>query len=514
MALGMAVSFLSAVNLYFFQHILDHAAFEWTLFWIVGYAATLLMIPVLSYLAEYPFSKLQYGIYYFLKKEALRKMSTIDYLSYLENSSGVMLQKIEAGANAGRNIYVDFYCRLFREIIPEAVFNVFFIALIEIKLVPFILAGYVFVFILTRLLLTFLYSFKEAALIDEEHMNRTLVRGFTELLTFRVNRRYQKELKKYEELSENATDHSTKVTMIHEAFFALFFFFVCLLKILLLILFFNHSLSITIGGFVALLAYIDKIYSPIAIFNVLFVQYRLDKIAYERLERIYDYPDDPKLVQHLAAINKIECIAVDHISFSIGNKKVIEQFSLELNKGYTYALVGKSGSGKSTLLNIIMGLLPVDTGAIRFNSQTIDSLAIDSIYSRIFYISQDAPIFEGSLRENIVFEKEVADHQIEEVLVKCQLDDFYRKCPHQLDTRIGERGTTLSGGERQRVAFARLFFAEVDVIILDEATSALDYQTEQRLMEEVAGLFQDKIVIMVTHKKKELYLADKIISLS
>lgn len=231
------------------------------------------------------------------------------------------------------------------------------------------------------------------------------------------------------------------------------------------------------------------------------------------MEQIFKTQDDKKLISSHTPIENIESILVDDVSFSIGNKEIINRVSFELEKGKTYALLGKSGAGKSTLLKIIMGLLNVDKGKVYFNKKDIDSIDIDSLYSRIFYISQDAPIFEGSLRENIVFEKEVRDIQIEEVLKKCQLEDFYRKLSHKLHTRIGERGTTLSGGERQRIAFARLFFADVDVIILDEATSALDVQTEKKLQEEISVLFQDKIVILVTHKKRDLYQVDETIFL-
>lgn len=137
--LGIVVSFLGALNIYFLQNLLDSVNQKMSRFWLTGYAGTLLLLPILSYISEYPFSKLRYGIFYYLKKEALRKMSTIDYLSYLESSSGAMLQKIEAGANAGRDMYVHFYCHLLREIIPEAIFNVLFVALINRKIIPFIL---------------------------------------------------------------------------------------------------------------------------------------------------------------------------------------------------------------------------------------------------------------------------------------------------------------------------------------------------------------------------------------
>ncbi len=510
-SLGILVALLRTVNIYFLQNILDHLTAFKDVWWLIGYASTLLILPLVSYLSEYPRSKLRYGLFYFLKKAALDKMRTIDYLSYVQNSSGILLQKIESGAEAGRNIYLEFYCRLLSELFPEAVFNVLFIALLDVRLVPFVLLGYVLVFLLANILLKFLQSLKQSALDDQEALNKILVRGITELLTFRVNRRYRKESQRYGRLAQQMTATASKMTLIHEAFFALFALLVAVLKVVVLVCYFRGVFSLSLGGFVALLTYIDRIYNPIAIFNVLFVQYRLDQAAYQRLLEIYQLPDDPKL-EKTAELTAINQIVLKNISFAL-DQPIIENFSYTFEKGKVYGLIGKSGSGKSTLLKLILGVLPIDQGSILFDQQSLAELDLDSLYAHTMYLSQEAPIFDGSLRENIVFEKNVSEAALKEVLHKCQLADFYRQLPAKLDTAVGERGTRLSGGEKQRVAFARLFFAEAELIILDEATSALDHETASQLLQEAAAVFKNKIVIFVTHKPSELSWVDEIISL-
>lgn len=130
--LGIGVSFCQTSNVYFLQQFLDQVK-EQPLIWMIGYVITLFLSPLLAYVAEYPFNQLQQGIYYFVKQQVLQKMSTIDYLTYLRYSPGELLQKIEVGATAGRNIYVKFYCCLFRELLPEVIFTLFFILFIDKK---------------------------------------------------------------------------------------------------------------------------------------------------------------------------------------------------------------------------------------------------------------------------------------------------------------------------------------------------------------------------------------------
>lgn len=131
----------------------------------------------------------------------------------------------------------------------------------------------------------------------------------------------------------------------------------------------------------------------------------------------------------------------------------------------------------------------------------------------LFYLSQDVPIFQGTLRKNIIFDKQISDTAIVQALMKCQLLDFYQQLEKGLDTQIGEKGANISGGEKQRIAFARLFFSKAEVVVIDEATSALDEDTEEKLLSAVVELFKGKIVIMITHRPKNLKYADEVIEL-
>lgn len=512
--IGVAVSLVSAINVFYFQKLLDAFGQSMPILNLVIYGLTIIFVPIFSYLEKKPKMKLQSGIFFYLKEMALDKISRISYSEYLKIGSGSLLQKVEAGSSAGRNIHLNFYGRLFRELIPETFFNLFFIAIIDLKLVPAILLGYIFIFIVTKYLLKILQAIKENSLISEEIMNNTLIRGITEMVTFRINKRYKKEIANYHEMSISTTNNLIKMTMIHEFFFGFFAFLVAVIKLVIVILTFANVISISLGGLVALVTYVDRVYTPIAIFNVVFVQYHLDKVTYQRLQDFYDTSNDEGLFIEGAPIQSIATISLTNLNLTIQNKRILKDFNLDLEKDKIYGLVGESGAGKSSLMKVILGLFKPTSGDIFVNHKNLSSYNLNEYYDHIFYLSQDAPIFQGTLKETIVFDKNIPDIQVIEALEKCQLGHFYHSLEEGLDTRIGEKGSNISGGEKQRIAFARMFFSTAEIIVIDEATSALDESTEEKLLKEVMKIFKNRIVLMITHRPKNLEIVDEVIVLS
>ena len=513
--IGVLASLAGSLNIYFFQKLLDDLTKRTSSLVLVIYALTLLLVPLLGYLSEFPRNRLLYGVYYFLKSQSLQKVSRLDYQAYLSSSSGTLLQKIEAGSTAGQSMTVNFWSRLFRELLPDMLFNLFFIALIDLRLIGFILLGYVLVFLVTKYLLVLLEKLKETTLLNEERLNRILTRGISELVTFRVNRKYQREIRDYQALSGQITRHLTKMTLIHELFFTIFALLVALIKVLVVVLFFTHQLNLTLGGIVALVAYIDKIYNPVAIFNVLFVQYRLDKLTFGRLQSFFDEPEDENLQLSAPPIEAIQDIQLEKINLQLGSKQILQNFDLQLRKGKIYGLVGQSGAGKSTILKVILGLFKANSGTVKISGRALSKMNLEDLYAHTFYISEEVPIFEGTLRENIILNEnqQISDQQIILALKSCQLGQFFENLADGLDTKIAERGSSLSVGERQRLAFARLFFSSAELVILDEATSALDAATEAKLLQTILPLLQGRLTLMITHHPENLSLVDEVIRL-
>ncbi len=180
-------------------------------------------------------------------------------------------------------------------------------------------------------------------------------------------------------------------------------------------------------------------------------------------------------------------------------EKIFQSLQLTIRKGEKTAFVGESGSGKSTLAKALIGLLKYEEGEILFDHKPLKSFSLESLYEKASYFSQNTPVFNGTLRENLVFDKEVPDEDIYASLEATQLQPLLASLSHGLDTIIGEKGTLLSGGEQQRLALARLWFDDSQIVVLDEATSALDNVTERIVMKNVLAQASQASVIAIAH---------------
>jgi ATP-binding cassette subfamily B protein len=513
-ALGIILAWLNNFSANFYQKLIDGFTNRTlTIFDIAVYGSVLIVLCILNYLDEYPGRKLEHSIFLDLKMKALDKISRIDYQVYQTMGTGKLVQRIENGASAGKNILFNYYFCLIRQLIPSIIFSVLFIYQISKPIMYTILAGYVLVFAVTNLLLKMLYQIKERILSNEEKMNHYLVRGFMEMVVFRINKRFSYEIKKAENAKKEIVASKVKMTLIHEAFFAIFALLVTFIKIGI-ISYGWLTKSLSIGSVIALITLIDNAYTPIAIFNVLFVQYKLDKSAFKRYEEFLNSYDDKQLQQG-SDIRKI-CgkISFDKLCFRYGKRIIFENLSVSIAHGEKVALVGESGSGKSSLIKLLLGLLKPNSGTIWIDKYNLSETNLNSYYDHISYISQESPVFDGTLRENLVFDKVVSDEKLIEVLDKVNLLDLYVKLKDGLNTELGERGITLSGGERQRLALARLWFKDTDIVILDEATSAMDNLTEEVVMNQVTQLLKNKTVIVIAHRLNSIRNFERIIVLN
>lgn len=263
----------------------------------------------------------------------------------------------------------------------------------------------------------------------------------------------------------------------------------------------------------ALITLVDNAYTPIAIFNVLFVQYRLDTAAFKRYTSFLDSPEDPHLQNGSAMASFHGNIMVKQLDFTYSERQILRGLSLTIAPGEKIALAGSSGSGKSTLVKLLAGLLKPDRGQILVDNQELRCVKLDDYYRHIAYIPQESPVFDSTLRENLIFDSTLPDADLIRALEKVQLLKWFQGLEDGLDTQLGERGVRLSGGERQRLALARLWFSDARLIILDESTSAMDNLTEELVMKEVLALADGRNIIAIAHRLNSVRAFDRIILL-
>ena len=513
--IGITINFLDLYGITYYQKILD--AFQYktlTITPLIIYGILLIISTILGYIENYPEQQVKNKLYLDFKLQSLKKMKTIDYLEYQKIGTGKLAQKVEDGATASRDIMIDFWLKLFRWLIPTAFFSLFFIYKVKKEYILFVFFGYILVVIISNIILKKLYKLKEKILLNQEFLNKHLIRGFMELVVFRTNKKYDTEIKVTKEGIKNIVNGKTKIKLVHEIFFSAFALIVHVLQILVLgYAVFKSDLSV--GAVVTVISLLGKAYEPIAIFNVEYVDYKLNKVTVKKYTDLLDLKDDESLNNGVIMKKVNGDIEFKNISYGYDNQKtIINNLSFKIKSNSSVALVGKSGSGKSTIIKLIIGLIKYNKGNILIDGNELSKLNLSSFYDNVTYVSQEVPIFDGTLKENLIFDKNISDKEILRVLKLVCLDKFYEKLENGLDTELGEKGIRMSGGERQRVALARLFFDDSKIIILDEATSAIDNITEKLVINNVLKQLNNKTLIIIAHRLETIKDVDTIYVLS
>ena len=513
--IGIIINFLDLYSVTYYQKILDAFQFKTlTLVPLIIYGVLLIVSTILGYIENYPEQQVKNKLYLDFKLQSLKKMKVIDYLEYQKIGTGRLTQKAEDGATASRDIMINFWLKLFRYLLPTAIFSLIFIFRVKKEYVLFVFLGYIIVVIISNLILKKLYKLKESILLNQEFLNKHLVRGFMELVVFRTNKKFDTEIKVTKEGIKNIVDGKTKIKLVHEIFFTVFALIVNILKVVVLGYAVLKS-DLSVGAVVTVISLLGKAYEPIAIFNVEYVDYKLNKVTVNKYIELLDIKDDKALDTGIKLKTIDGNIEFKNVSYSYNDEKnIINDLSFKINKNSSIALVGESGSGKSTIIKLIIGLIKYNKGKVLIDDKELSKLNLNSFYDNVTYVSQEAPIFDGTLRENLVFDKKIPDDEILKVLSLVCLDKFYEKLENSLDTELGEKGVRMSGGERQRVALARLFFDDSKIIILDEATSAMDNITEKLVMENVVKQLDNKTLVVIAHRLETIKDVDKIYVLS
>lgn len=516
LSIGISMTFLELYLVTYYQKILDSFQYKTlTLTPIIIYGILLVIETILGYIDNYPEQKLKNGLYLNFKLQSLRKMKTIDYLEYQKLGTGNLIQKIEEGATASTDVIMNYYLKVFRNLLPTAFFSLIFIYQVKKELTIFILIGYILVIVISNLILRGLYSLKEKILINSEFLNRHLVRGFMELVVFRINKKYDMEIEITETGIKNIVNSKVKIKLVHELFFSSFELIVSILQVVIL-LYGVLKANLTVGAIVTVITLIGKSYQPIAIFNVEYVDYKLNKLAIKRYIDFLNIKDDNNLNTGKKLKKFSPSVTFKHVAYKYPDSKkvLINNLNLNIKAGEKLAIVGETGSGKSTIIKLIIGLLKDYQGEILISNENLGNINLNDLYDQITYISQESPIFDGTLRENIVFDKKVSDKEILKVLKLVSLEKFYQRLENDLDTELGEKGIKMSGGERQRVALARLFFENTNIVILDEATSAIDNITEKEVMTNIMKNLKEKTLIIITHRLETIKKVNQVLVLS
>ncbi len=338
---------------------------------------------------------------------------------------------------------------------------------------------------------------------DIENLNANLSNSITGILTVKSFNREKKE-------SERITLSSNEVKSANYHAIRLSAAFIPIIRIAIL---FGFTATLLIGGFLALdgeikvatysvmLFITQRLLWPLTELGVIFDSYQKAMASFRRIINLKNTKatiDNGN--EKLISFNKK--IEISNLNFEyVKNFPVLNDISIDINKGRTTAIVGSTGSGKSTLIKLILRLYDSTSGEIKFDGKNIRDLELDSLRNKIGLVSQDIFLFEGTVFENIAYGNlDAKDEEVWEAARLSESDKFINLLPNKENTIVGERGQKLSGGQRQRISIARAILKNPEILILDEATSAVDNETEAAIQRSINTLKEGRTVIAIAHR--------------
>ena len=216
---------------------------------------------------------------------------------------------------------------------------------------------------------------------------------------------------------------------------------------------------------------------------------------------------------HLNFSNKIN---INNINFNYDTKIIFENFSCSIKKNNVTCIIGKSGRGKSTLVNLLLGFIRPSEGSIDIDGNILNKINIHEWHEKISFVPQNVILFQGTLKENIIFgdEKNNFDEiHINNAVKLANLSELIDSLPDGLNTMVSEKGSNFSGGQIQRIGIARALYRKPELLIFDEPTSSLDSDTEMKLISEIVSLKSHATIVIVTHNSKIINICDYSIDL-
>jgi len=275
--------------------------------------------------------------------------------------------------------------------------------------------------------------------------------------------------------------------------------------------------TLTVGAITATVALINRLYRPVESLLNLGVDFTRSLALFTR---IFDYLDRPITIRSPENGKKPSLerqdIVYDHVKFSYSeDKPLLTDVDFTVPGGKMYAIVGPSGSGKSTVVNMIPRLYDVNGGCVTIAGVDVREMDLPWLRSAIGIVTQDTYLFNGTIRENLLYAKEDAtEEELVEACKKASIHDFIMRQPKGYDTEVGNRGLKLSGGEKQRISIARVILKDPKILILDEATSALDSISESAIQDALDIMMQGRTSIVIAHRLSTILKADQILVVS
>ena len=276
----------------------------------------------------------------------------------------------------------------------------------------------------------------------------------------------------------------------------------------------HADLGLTVGTITATVSLINRLYRPVESLLNIHVDFTRSLALFTRIFAYFDMPNPIQSPENGKKPDVTDAdIVYEHVRFSYDpEKELLRDIDFTVPGGKMYAIVGPSGSGKSTVVNLIPRLYDVLGGRVTVAGVDVRDFDLTYLRSQIGVVTQDSYLFNGTIRDNLLYAKEDAtQEELDAACYIANLSDFIANQPEGYETVVGNRGLKLSGGEKQRLSIARVILKDPKILILDEATSALDSITENAIQEALEALMEGRTSIVIAHRLSTILKADRIL---
>lgn len=510
--------YLSDFSSYYLTNMTDNHGIGYTLGVLVTGIITIFLLKNLSdYLAMFFITFLRNGILKDIRNAMYKKTLDLPLAFFSEKRKGDTISRISGDVNEVQSSFLSILELVVKEPLT-IIFTIIAMFTISVKLTLFVfvfipISGTIISLIGKKLKKQSTKAQEEQgvflSIIEETLGGLKVVKGYNSEKYF--GKIFQNSTDKFFNLSNTISNRQNLASPLSE--------FMGIMVIAVLLWFGGHMVLVehTLNGaaFITYMGLAYNILTPAKSISKASYNIKRGNAAAERILEILE--QENPIVSKTNAIEKSsfnDKINIENINFKYEDQYVLKDFSLEVKKGQTVALVGQSGSGKSTIANLLTRFYDVNEGKIEIDSVTIKDMNLQSLRGLMGLVTQDSILFNDTIKANISLGKlDATDDEIIEALKIANAYEFVKNLPKGIYTNIGDSGNKLSGGQKQRLSIARAVLKNPPIMILDEATSALDTESEKFVQVALENMMQNRTSIVIAHRLSTIQKANKIVVL-
>jgi len=490
----------------------------------VGYTLSIMVVVIISifllknlsdYLAMFFITFLRNGVLRDMRNAMYKKTINLPLSFFSEKRKGDTISRISGDVNEVQTSFLSILELIVKEPLT-IMFTIIAMLTISVKLTLFVfifipVSGYVISLIGKQLKKKSTRAQQEQGIflstIEETLGGLKVVKGYNSEKYF--NRIFQESTQRFFVLSNSIGNRQNLASPASE--------FMGIMVIAILLWYGGHMVLIekTLNGasFIAYMGLAYNILTPAKSISKASYAIKRGNAAAERVLEILEQENTITSKKDAVKKDSFESkITIKNINFKYEEESVLKDFSLEVKKGQTVALVGQSGSGKSTIANLLTRFYDVNEGTISIDGIDIKDMNLQSLRSLMGLVTQDSILFNDTIKANISLGKlDATDDEIIEALKIANAYEFVKDLPLGIYTNIGDSGNKLSGGQKQRLSIARAVLKNPPIMILDEATSALDTESEKFVQVALENMMQNRTSIVIAHRLSTIQKADKIV---